>query len=510
MKIEEKYEILRGISECVSENGAGEDELKDTILQNFLPLRSYSKLADKRVFLITGGRGAGKTALFRVLTSCSGLDYVIGEKDRKRYTGLKNGEFLTGYIANGDGAKSFPTSGTCDDLLKTQNPDNLSSFWGGLVCSVILRRFAADSAVNELAESYLGKQVKNVLLENSNEVSKWWKALDSDKEKWESFLDKADDILVEKEKQIFIVYDELDRICSNYMELFVYIRGLLDFWYRHNNRFVSIKAKIFLRNDLYNSKALQFVDASKMKAYQLELSWDVLSLYRLLVKRMANAGIDAMVSYLESVPGLLKSERSRELGYLPGDSEEAYQLLIDKMIGRYMGKTPKRGKSYAWVPNHVQDANGEMTPRAFLKCFAFAAKEMLSHKDDLEKLEAERVLEPVRLQGALGEVSADRVQELVNEEYQWLQGLIKRLKGKTMLMEQTEFLRELSPKCWTEAERERLPGKTKEEILEILLELGIVMKAADGRINVPEIYLHGFGLKRKGGIKRPKKAGQEK
>ncbi|MCI9516126.1 MAG: hypothetical protein HFI80_02555 [Lachnospiraceae bacterium] len=61
-----------------------------------------------------------------------------------------------------------------------------------------------------------------------------------------------------------------------------------------------------------------------MKAYQLELSWDVLSLYRLLVKRMANAGIDAMVFYLESVPGLLKSERLRELGYLPGDSEEAY------------------------------------------------------------------------------------------------------------------------------------------------------------------------------------------
>jgi hypothetical protein len=31
------------------------------------------------------------------------------------------------------------------------------------------------------------------------------------------------------------------------------------------------------------------------------------------------------------------------------------------MIGRYMGKTPKRGKSYAWVPNYVQDANGEIT-----------------------------------------------------------------------------------------------------------------------------------------------------
>lgn len=34
--------------------------------------------------------------------------------------------------------------------------------------------------------------------------------------------------------------------------------------------------------------------------------------------------------------------------------------------------------------------------------------------------------------------------------------------------------------------------------------LGIVMETPDNRVNVPEIYLHGFGLKRKGGIRRPK------
>ena len=38
----------------MSADGAGEDE--DNLLQNFLPLRDYSRLADKRIFLITGGR----------------------------------------------------------------------------------------------------------------------------------------------------------------------------------------------------------------------------------------------------------------------------------------------------------------------------------------------------------------------------------------------------------------------------------------------------------------------
>ncbi|MDO4298805.1 MAG: hypothetical protein Q4C59_10100 [Lachnospiraceae bacterium] len=504
MGIEEKCEILRGISECVPENGLGEEEEKENLLQNFLPLRSYSKLADQKVFLIIGGRGAGKTELFRIMTSCGGFTHIINEKDRKRYTGLKESEFLIGYVANGSGAKVFPASSVCTDWLKIEKPEELASFWGGLVCSVILRRFESDQEVRELASAYLGDDVSKILIENSNELFRWWKKLEFRKEMWESFLDRVDDILHQRGECVFITYDELDRICSNYGDLFVFIRGLLDFWYRHNSRFTNLKAKIFLRNDLYNAKALQFVDASKMGSYQMELSWNAISLYRLLVKRMANAEIDSLVVYLKKVPGLLQVAAKDKLGYLPGDSEDALKLLMEKMIGKYMGKTPKRGASYTWVPNHIQDANGEMVPRAFLRCFAFAAEEMLNHKDEILNLEAERVLSPTRLQGALEKVSFTRVKELTWEEYQWLQNLINRIHGKTMLMKQEEFLEYLQPCNWPEEERDKLPGKTSTEILEALLALGIVMKTTDGRINVPEIYLHGFGLKRKGGIKRTK------
>ncbi len=502
MDIESKYKILEGIAGFVPENGAGEDE--ENLLRNFLPLRSYGKLADQKNFLITGGRGSGKTELFRILTSCGGLNYILSEKDKKRYTKLYENEYLIGYTANGPAAKNFPTSDVCDDFLKAEKPNNLVSFWGGLICSVILKRFEGKEEIDGLADQYLGQTTKRVLIKNSSEISKWWKAIDSEKEKWEAFLDQTDSILEKQNIHICITYDEIDRICGNYDELFGYIRSLLDFWYRHNSRFTNIKAKIFLRNDLYHAKALQIVDASKMGAYRLELNWDTHSLYRLLVKRMANTGINELELYLKSIPGLLRAEMSGELGYVPGDSEEALRLLIDKMIGRYMGKDAKRGISYIWVPNHIQDANGEMAPRAFLKCFAFAAEAMLNCKSDIEALEEERLLLPTRLQGAVARVSTDRVQELTKEEYNWLQNLIDRLNKKTMLMEMDEFLRYLSPGSWPKDERKKLPGNTDREILESLKMLGIVMKTADGRINVPEIYLHGFGLKRKGGIRRPK------
>ncbi len=502
MNIDSKCKILEGIAKCVPENASGEDE--ENLLANFLPLRSYHKLADQKNFLITGGRGSGKTELFRILTSCGGLNYILSEKDRNRYTRLKESEFLVGYLATGPGAKAFPTSNVCDDFLKKEKPENLTAFWGGLICSVILKRFKDENEITELADQYLGEETKNFLIKNSSEISKWWKALDSGKEKWESFLDQADTIFEKKEIYICLTYDELDRICGNYEELFGYIRSLLDFWYRHNSRFTNIKAKIFLRNDLYNAKALQFVDASKMGAYRLELNWNVSSLYRLLVKRMANTGIEEMEAYLKSVPDLLQPKTKGELGYLPNDSEDAFRSLVNKMIGQYMGKNAKRGMSYAWIPNHIQDANGEMAPRAFLKCFAFAAQEMVNCKNDLALLEKERILSPTRLQGAIAKVSTDRVQELTQEEYQWLQNLITRLNQKTMLMDIDEFLDYLHPENWTESERDKLPGKSNIEILEVLVTLGIVMKTADNRINFPEIYLHGFGLKRKGGIKRPK------
>lgn len=502
MKVDQKYRILEGIAGCVPENGAGEDE--DNLLQNFLPLRSYSKLADSRTFLITGGRGTGKTELFRILTSYDGLSHILNEQDRRRYTGLQQSEFLVAYIAAGNYAKQFPIAQICADLLKTESSEELAAFWGGLACSVILRRFSDDEELSSLAKDYFPSDLIEVLTRKSNELSKWWGFAKKEKERWESFLDRVDEILHQRQIQIYLTYDELDKICSIYDDLFAYIRSLLSFWYTHNNRYTNIKAKIFLRTDLYNAKALQFVDSSKMRAYQLELQWDTLSLYRMLTKRMANTDTDEIVCYLNSIPGLLLPETKKDLGYLPGDSEEAFQLLIEKMIGKYMGKTPKRGLSYAWVPNHIQDANGEGAPRSFLRCFAFAAAEMMNHVDEIKMLEEDRLLSPAMLQGALAKVSADRVKELTQEEYQWLENLIERLAGKAMLMEETEFLSYLSPSCLPMEEREKLPGKTSNDILNVLAMLGIVMKTSDGRINVPEIYLHGFGLKRKGGIKRPK------
>lgn len=51
---------------------------------------------------------------------------------------------------------------------------------------------------------------------------------------------------------------------------------------------------------------------------------------------------------------------------------------------------------------------------------------------------------------------------------------------------------------------EKLPPVTEPEgIMQYLIQLGVVESRLDSRINIPEIYLYGFKVKRRGGVQRP-------
>lgn len=503
MTLEEKIQLLNIFSRIAPENAAAEDE-DESLISYFLPLRSYSKLADEKVFLITGGRGAGKSELFRVLTSGGGLKHVLSEPDKKRYTRLEQSEFIVGYQSSGPISKIFPTQNVLGKYAEKQDEEIITCLWAGLLCAVLLREYMHNKEFTEIAEEWIGMEQIQCLRSNSSTPEMWMDWMRCNLERWEGFLDRCDDFLTGQHVRVFIAYDELDRVCPKYKDLFLYIRSLLGFWFIRNNRWRSLKSKIFLRRDLYIAKALHFVDSSKMRAYHLELQWDSISLYRLLIKRLANSGDEQMVAYLKNVRGLLVEKKQDELGYLPTDEEDRFKEFVEILIGKYMGSTPKRGISYSWIPNHIQDAKGEVAPRPFLKCFVFASNELCGHPGEVMKLADDRLISPPRLQGALASVSRDRVDELILEEYGWMDVLRRKLGGQSMLMDRSAFLKYLAIENWDESERGMLPGNSPEELLEALESLGIFSETGDGRINTPEIYLHGFGLKRRGGIKRPR------
>lgn len=488
----DKQEILNTMA-SVSAIAENEEEG----LEDFLPLRSYMALGDPNRFLVLGGRGSGKTRLFKTLLHDAGFAQIIGGQRQLFRPNIDNTRFLAGYnLAD----SRFPSPSVLGRYVDEQQA---VTFWSGSVVILLAQFFQENEEVwglvkENFSEGFIENLWKDRLL---GRPSRWMEEVAEKPEGVEGFLDDLDDYLNRTDQWFFLLYDSLDRICVRYVDIFPYIRTLLAFWFAHLHRWKRIKCKIFLRSDLFDSDLLCFPDSSKLVSNCLKLEWNTLSLYRLFVKRLANAGNEEMDAYLRLTENLVSPEPDGQIGYVPTECEEVMKQFVNELIGPYMGSNNKKGASYSWAPNHLQDTHGVLSPRSFMKCYSVAAKKMLASPDK-EKTQKNRILLPAMIQGAVQAVSVERVMEL-QEEYPWLEQLKKALAGTTLLIPKNDFINKIRMDLWDAKAQERLPATSPQGIFDVLQKLGIVYVAKDGRVNVPEIYLHGFGMKRKGGLRRP-------
>lgn len=495
MTVEEKKTILSVLRENVGIEESAPIQMKD-----FLLLPEYKKLQDEQCFLILGERGTGKTCLFNMFSSEEGYRFIMEENDPFFKLSDLKGSSLKGYDRSG----LFATP----DILGTElffDEKAITAYWAGSLIIVLSEKLKTVPGFSNGLQSQMDASMFQMLSNPDSllEPSKWVPLLKGGPEAWEKALRWIDLFLDRNHQALYVAYDHLDRISNEYNRLFPFIRALLSFWFTRVTRWRRIRCKIFLRNDLYqNPQMLQFPDASKIKKHQMILSWKPFALYRLLVKRLANHPSPEVLSYLNLIPGLV-SGGGMSAGYQPTDDRRVMEAFVNNLIGEYMGKTPKKGTSYSWIPNHLQDANGALAPRPFINCFREAAAYMLENPGAMDDLEGSHLLLPASIQKALISVSEDRVAELT-EEYVWLSRLRNMLSGLTMLMDKEEFIDHIDMGAWDENEKATLPEQSAYGLFSVLENLGIVIVTRDNRVNVPEIYLHGFHMKRRGGLKRPK------
>jgi len=204
-----------------------------------------------------------------------------------------------------------------------------------------------------------------------------------------------------------------------------------------------------------------------------------------------------MTSYIRKIDGLIENE-DPYFGLVPTTDDALNERLMNTMVGRFMGADARKGLTYRWIPNHLQDADGRITPRSFIKLFSIAATIELDQYTGL--LPHDRLLRPTNIQGALMQTSQERITELA-EEYPWIQSLKPVLKDIEVPVPRPRFITAIERVDWGA----HLPPSVKAgEQIDDLVELGIIEKRSDDRINIPEIYMYGFGMKRRGGIKRPR------
>ena len=171
-----------------------------------------------------------------------------------------------------------------------------------------------------------------------------------------------------------------------------------------------------------------------------------------------------------------------------------------------MGRNARRGFPYTWIPNHLGDTEGRVSPRSFLKALRTAAEDTVEwHPEHQYALHFDSIKRGVQ------EASRMRVSE-IKEDYPWVDRVLQPLSGMTVPCKFQEIeqrwkdgnvLEHLTEDVQQDAVK--LPplhiGEGAEGVREDLQALGIFLRLYDGRVNIPDVFRVGYGLGRKGGVR---------
>lgn len=466
-------------------SGTAENEPEDLFLKRFLPLPEHGRALEPAAFLIIGNRGAGKSALFQALQYPAGIQAIMDVAPKVSKQQIERSTWLVGYSSRGT---DFPAEMVVRKFSKGRTSFDFQLLWLGLLLRCVHKSTQFVTIQDGPLQQMLNAQ--------SVSVDELFAAMDAATEEGIRLLDRYDKELVESNQWLFVTYDELDKLCSSDWEsLTIILRGLIQFWSGNARRWQRLRPKIFLRKDLFD-RALAGTDVSKISAQRVELNWTVRSLYALLAKRLVNQ--DALLKdYLDEV--LPKGEARGELGWFPtANREEEYQPMIDKMCGPYMGANANKGRTFLWIPKHLEDSNGRALPRSMIRLFESAAE----LESNAPRAEWPKIIHYTSLRGALDKVSVDRFNE-IKEEFLWIEKVRMALQPLNIKVpaEKLELQGALDID-WSK-ESNTPPERGSYGLLQFLGELGIFYIRPDGRVDVRDIFLDGLGLKRKGGVRKP-------
>ncbi len=461
----------------------------DELLRRHLPIAEHRRVLDRDTLLVLGGRGVGKTQLFNVLNALDDPEALAGPTTPQARIRRRKVVYDKGFTLSG---RMFPPTGVIEENCTTGTLDDAGSFWLGMLVGVLLRR----SDTSEVMSARLGDVVSGVFLQSLPAPSAWLNAVAANLEAVHLAVDEADALLERLDYTLTITYDDLDQLVAKLPDAYPLIRDLLAFWLKGHRRWSSIRCKVFLRTDIFAAEEFAFTDSSKLRPLSVTLRWSADNLYRLVLKRLLNG------DHGKEWEKLIRREVAKEklpskspFGVVPITDEDDHRAVMRLLVGQYMGSDKRRGETYRWFLNHLQDSRGDISPRSFLTLFRSSATRQLDEPP------ADKLLSPEQISGALMDVSEDRITEL-KEEYAWIAALAADLKGNIVPIRREDFR-----KCCRNIEWDQFPEyvrENKDRLIDYLISLGILRETRDRRIHVPDIYLFGFGLKRKGGIRRPK------
>lgn len=477
----------RGLLDALSKLEPDADLSPERVQKVFLPLPEHRRILDDRIVLVLGERGVGKSALFHFLQTPEGAT-LLGRDETDQAIGRR---WIVGFSETG---MDHPPREAIEELARRSESaeDTIRRFWFGHMIGRIAD--SGDPAV-PAPPPFVA-----VWREKPSEPAHWLPALE-DPARYVPWLDQVERALAAQGRTLVVTYDHLDKVGVRSREIRRRVLPpLLALWLSQSNRYRRLRAKIFLRRDLFDESVANTADVSKLLARAETLRWSVSALYRLLIRHLA--ADDRLRAWLTKGKWKIVLQQEAHLGWmppedLPVEGPTSQQTLMGHLVGERMGKgtDPRSGYSWTWVPNHLQDARGIIAPRSMITLFKSAATRALNENPAGQWT---RLLAPEELKEGLRETSYQRVLEL-REEHPVIMRL-GRLHDVRLPAASGEVIDALS----------RVPedgedgfGEAGARVLEELARLGVIDKLPKDRIDIPDVYRLHFKLDRKGQKVKP-------
>lgn len=464
-------------------DGEFEFETADDFKKKFLPRTAYRSLLDPKAFIMLGRKGAGKSVLFQLFKHEEYLKAIAA------HLGLETRAVSS--TKWGVGFDGGPTSPSHDVFLQALDvskgdPDLLARFWRALaafrLAPLVGRPLPALPDIRACIER----------LEDH--------ATQSSVQDW---LDEVNAALEAEGRFCCLSYDNLDvGLTRDVNKRGRLISALADYWQQAPRRCARIRAKIFLRDDIW-VREVHFTDKSKIRdgIDRTTITWDGADIYRTILKRL---GHDEEVRKLLRQAGLWTAEFDKmlmtKLGFVPPFDEDWIAKSVQVLAGETMARGEhgyKKGYVYTWILTHSADSTGDIRPRIALLLFSEAAKIQKKVTPSGPILNPRSFVEALR-----GEVSQQAVADLrieFKEEWSkgdlWVPDAFSSLE-RTWPIDEDMLLDHLG----SEHQIKRPEAK---EMLDRMVEAGLVerrknRKAGKSLLQIPDIYLFGLGLTRRG------------
>lgn len=450
--------------------------------QVYLP-RSHLRAMSLDVTLVTGMRGAGKTFWWSALRE-PGVRRLIGAADPRSALN-ENTELRAGFGVK-PAPDDYPGIDALPRLMKDAEP---KAVWR----TVLARHLVPDNHPLRRKVQWQGRVA-------------WVK---DDPEAVDRLFYERDVALDRENGHFLVLFDALDRCADNWKDMYRAIRGLLQAAL-DMRPYRRLRVKIFLRSDqIDEARIADFPDASKVLSSRVDLDWPRRELYGLLWHVLGNGAHGAFFRKFLGGDWKPAGPNGEDAFQMPRElaDEDRQRKIFPDIAGPWMGANHRRGSTYPWIPTHLGDTEGRAAPRSFLAALREAARDT-----DEQYRSHDRALHYESIKRGVQEASKIRVRE-IREDHPWIHRVLEPLRGMSVPSAFDEIrTRWKNGKVLDALAKDiekgeiKLPPLHMEDgpggVREDLEAAGVFQRLHDGRVNIPDIFRVGYGVGRKGGVKR--------